>query len=127
MATSERPNGKTTDTADPRCAACGYLLKGLDSNRCPECGETIDLSRCPHCGGTGTARFAPPLWLGVLLLVISVVVLTHVDIAHLRHTKTIFAIVMLPVVAIACIVLRFTGTWLSCDKCDGTGRPKRTR
>lgn len=25
----------------PRCAACGYILKGLPEPRCPECGSTI--------------------------------------------------------------------------------------
>ena len=27
-----------TESAAPRCAACGYLLCGLPENRCPECG-----------------------------------------------------------------------------------------
>jgi peptidoglycan/LPS O-acetylase OafA/YrhL len=27
---------------DLRCKRCGYLLTGLTSNRCPECGESFD-------------------------------------------------------------------------------------
>src|SRR4051794_35926015 len=27
---------------DRRCAGCGYELRGLDANRCPECGLTFD-------------------------------------------------------------------------------------
>lgn len=31
----------------PRCPQCEYLLRGLSSNRCPECGRTFDPSRLP--------------------------------------------------------------------------------
>jgi hypothetical protein len=27
---------------EPRCASCGYLLEGLNSGRCPECGHEVD-------------------------------------------------------------------------------------
>ncbi len=26
---------------DPHCRKCGYLLHGLESQRCPECGATL--------------------------------------------------------------------------------------
>lgn len=32
----------TTRVTEPQCAKCGYLVHGLESNRCPECG--IDLN-----------------------------------------------------------------------------------
>ncbi|HEX4123984.1 MAG TPA: hypothetical protein VHY37_04595 [Tepidisphaeraceae bacterium] len=28
----------------PRCISCGYVLLGLESNRCPECGRPFDLN-----------------------------------------------------------------------------------
>lgn len=36
---------KHTDPAHPRCAHCGYDLYGAPSNRCPECGNTVDARR----------------------------------------------------------------------------------
>ena len=27
---------------DPLCPFCGYILRGIDSARCPECGNDID-------------------------------------------------------------------------------------
>lgn len=31
------------DEGEPRCARCGYILKGLTSARCPECGANLAL------------------------------------------------------------------------------------
>lgn len=31
------------DPDEPRCSSCGYLLYGLPTNRCPECGNTFEL------------------------------------------------------------------------------------
>jgi len=33
---------RKTAADDARCAQCGYLLKGLESPRCPECGTPFD-------------------------------------------------------------------------------------
>lgn len=30
--------------AEPRCPFCGYLLHGLPTRRCPECGRPFDVS-----------------------------------------------------------------------------------
>jgi rRNA maturation endonuclease Nob1 len=29
----------------PQCETCGYLLLGLNENRCPECGQPFDRSK----------------------------------------------------------------------------------
>lgn len=60
----------------PRCAACGYNLTGLTSNRCPECGRLFIEAGVIVPGRTTAAR--PPrrviMWIaagalaGVLLL-----------------------------------------------------------
>ncbi len=33
---------RVVDPEEPRCAACGYLLQGLPTNRCPECGTPFE-------------------------------------------------------------------------------------
>ncbi len=37
------------EVEDPRCE-CGYVLHGLDSDRCPECGKSITASPQPSAG-----------------------------------------------------------------------------
>jgi len=48
---------------DPVCAACGYSLRGLRTDRCPECGAVggttprssggvLADANCPHCGAS---------------------------------------------------------------------------
>ena len=34
--------------AENRCLNCGYPLKGLPNNRCPECGTSFLVQRSPH-------------------------------------------------------------------------------
>ena len=54
------------------CAACGYDLRGIDSDRCPECGKTIDRTSEPPNSPSGLywflilaviAALFPVLWL----------------------------------------------------------------
>ena len=33
---------KTADDLAPRCRRCGYSLRGLPNDRCPECGTKIE-------------------------------------------------------------------------------------
>src|SRR6266542_3781127 len=55
---------------DRRCVACGYALRGLSSNRCPECGLKFDPSRRPppvvpwlnREGGTRLIAFWKTVW-----------------------------------------------------------------
>lgn len=45
------------DTGEPRCWGCGYLLKGLTTPRCPECGQPFspeDYREAPTFTGSST-------------------------------------------------------------------------
>jgi hypothetical protein len=44
------------EIAGPRCRQCGYLLIGLSSGRCPECGTAIEHSRQVAEAFSGTTR-----------------------------------------------------------------------
>lgn len=33
---------RSPNDSEPRCAVCGYLLRGLPRNRCPECGTVFE-------------------------------------------------------------------------------------
>ncbi len=37
--------------ADERCPKCDYELKGNSSNRCPECGTSVEMHLGTHVGG----------------------------------------------------------------------------
>jgi predicted RNA-binding Zn-ribbon protein involved in translation (DUF1610 family) len=49
--------------ASDRCVSCGYPLKDLTSNRCPECGEPFSKPPpaakwiCPNCGEECEGQF----------------------------------------------------------------------
>lgn len=49
------------EKGDLRCSYCGYDLRGLPANRCPECGKVFDLSSKAAAGPK------PIGWLGGLL------------------------------------------------------------
>jgi hypothetical protein len=56
--------------SDPHCRACNYILHGLQSNRCPECGATLSPTAIQH--GQPRRRWGPFLsgWLILIFLAI---------------------------------------------------------
>jgi hypothetical protein len=48
------PTSDMTRPSVPRCISCGYVLTGLESDRCPECGRPFD------AGDPRTFTFKPP-------------------------------------------------------------------
>jgi hypothetical protein len=55
---------------DPHCRRCGYLLVGITSERCPECGTTISPRSTIH---GERHRRAGVAWLGVAIIVLGIV------------------------------------------------------
>ena len=55
---------------DAQCLGCGYLLRGLSTHACPECGRAFN----PYDPGTyrvpiprwGLGPWSPPLWAGII-------------------------------------------------------------
>jgi hypothetical protein len=64
----------TPPILDPRCLDCGYVLKGLPENRCPECGRVFD----PENPQTFVAklRCGVPCLFGVIAAISGLVVTT---------------------------------------------------
>src|SRR5687768_8193859 len=57
-ATNMPPTPPADEPADPRCGACGYIVRGIESLRCPECGS--DLRAVGIDVGRRRGRFTPP-------------------------------------------------------------------
>ncbi|MCG8405522.1 MAG: transposase [Phycisphaerales bacterium] len=53
---------------DPHCLMCGYNLTGLSSERCPECGETLDADMILK-GSPSEMRWNR-FWIGALLVLV---------------------------------------------------------
>ena len=104
---------------EPRCGECGYLLRGLTSEVCPECGEPYDLSDCPKCKGRGEVRMSIWFSLFVVLWAASTWVF---DLWH-GNTRSIFAAIMINLFAVVVVrVWIFGRGWVNCSGCHGTGR-----
>src|SRR4051812_12100108 len=91
ITTLESPAGETVPAVDPQllgfvhdrdvsCPGCGYNLRNLRNDRCPECGEQLELGlrlaeprqAAPIAGLVGLAA---GMGLGGLLLVYAVIVM----------------------------------------------------
>jgi hypothetical protein len=67
------PSAANTRNAPPRCLECDYNLTGIDSERCPECGQLVDWAQVRRFAA-GLALLVPPsgarngyrVWRGVM-------------------------------------------------------------
>lgn len=72
---------------DTECPGCGYSLRGLPDDRCPECGATIDTATMMYCSEplelASLGRSARWCW-GVLAANAALLATTHLGLAPLH-------------------------------------------
>lgn len=85
---------------DTPCPGCGYNLRGLTGERCPECNEMLALSVSLHDAHLGAlmATLIPILGLAAAGAVVSLVTLALCMIAGFPPLELVVGLILLPIV-----------------------------
>lgn len=113
---------------EPRCASCGYDLRGCPNPRCPECGTAYE-PVCPACDGVGRRVVLPPRgWLIVVLAInVQLTVLAVLGVLRLGWIFQAWTEMVAVVVTLAApgMLFFFAVSTLAkrseCERCHGTG------